>query len=191
MHPLGNINSGSNKARAMLARSGYAAGGKVTPEVTAPKAAKFARGGAMSSGANVKPRQMMEDFKSSAPRLDKMARGGRTKAKTTVNVIVAPQAQRQPMPATMPPMQPPPQGAPPPMGGMPGMGMKRGGRMNYLGPHKTTSKDDKSNFKALDTYRKGGRVIGGGKAPVPMDAGAGGGKGRLEKAKDYGGKKGR
>lgn len=137
------------------------------------------------------------DGKKAEKRLDKpvrpgrtaLAHGGKTKHKgnhTKVNVIVAPQGgggagmpPRPPMPPMggappmmppKPPMAPPPgAGAPPPPGGAPmpppGMGappMKPPGMMN-----------------------KGGRINTNIKAPKMKD-GAGGGKGRKEKAAKYG-----
>lgn len=95
-------------------------------------------------------------------RLDKMARGGKAKhhkgdAKTKVNVIVAPGASGgapAPMPMPAPrPMPMPPQGAAP-MPPMPSAPMNKGGKTK--------------------AFKNGGEVH--------MTAGAGGGKGRLEKA---------
>lgn len=113
----------------------------------------------------------------SGGRLDKFARGGRTKHKphTKINIVVAPHGGNSepagppgglpggmPMPPPRPPMGPPPGmggGMPPgmPPGGPPPMMRKSGGRVGYA---------------------KGGKV--------PMTAGADTGKGRLEKAKAYG-----
>lgn len=104
-------------------------------------------------------------------RLDRkpFANGGAVKKSkgTTVNVIVAPQGGGQPpAPPMMPPAPPPPMmkppmptgaGAPPPGGGPE---MPGAGGMPPM------------------MRARGGRV--------PMDAGAGGGKGRLEKIEEYG-----
>ena len=103
----------------------------------------------------------------SKPRMDKRARGGsmKKKAGTHVNVIVAP-SHPQPVPVPMgggaggpPPMGPPPGAA----GMMPPPGA--GGPPGMGGPK---------------PFARGGTV--------KMDAGAGGGLGRMEKAKAYGGK---
>lgn len=111
----------------------------------------------------------------SKTRLDKFARGGKTKGKhhTQVNVIVAPHrgppsaagapAGAGPVPPPSlpggppkPPMGMPPGGPMPPPGGPPGMGpMKRGGR----------------------AYKRGGGI--------GMTAGADSGEGRLQKAHKY------
>lgn len=74
--------------------------------------------------------------RSSGGRLDKFARGGRTKA-TSVNVIVQPPQQQQPQPQPqpmappmpMPPPGPPPAPGAPPMGGAP----MPGGLLNPAG----------------------------------------------------------
>lgn len=105
----------------------------------------------------------------SKPRMDKRARGGsmKKKAGTHVNVIVAP-SHPQPVPVPMggggggpmPPMGPPPGAA----GMMPPPGA--GGPPGMGGGPKP--------------FARGGMV--------KMDAGAGGGLGRMEKAKAYGGK---
>lgn len=100
-------------------------------------------------------------------RLDKMARGGAKKgSKVSVNVIVPHGGDKQPMPVPVPaaggipprPMPPAGAGAPPSpqmMGAAPGMGAPRPPGMKT-----------------------------GGKAAPKMDAGAGGGLGRLEKEKN-------
>ena len=119
--------------------------------------------------------------KKSGGRLDKYARGGKTKGKhhhTNVNIVVAPHGGPPPAsgaaPAALggPPGLPPGGGLPPrppmagppgmPPGGMPPPGMKPPGMMKRGGR----------------AYAKGGKV--------PMKAGALSGEGRLEKKKAYG-----
>jgi hypothetical protein len=94
------------------------------------------------------------------------AHGGRSKKGTTVNIIIAPGG------GAPKPMMPPP-GAPPPPGGPPGMHqgmpppMPPGGAPSPMGP-------------PMMGRKHGGRAY-------PIEHGAGGGKGRLEKARAYGG----
>lgn len=102
------------------------------------------------------------------PRLDRVGykKGGRVKGTTNVNVIIAPQGGA---PAGGPPPMPPPGAMPPPP---PGMGAGPGGPpMPPPGPM---------------PRKNGGRVAYASGGKVPMDGGAGGGKGRLEKIKEYG-----
>lgn len=113
-------------------------------------------------------------------RLDR-ARGGRTKKAahhTTVNVITAPPGGGAGGPPPGPPMGPPPMMPPPhpPMGGPPPGGPPPGPPPGPpMGPPAGAG-------APMGMPRKtGGRV--------PMDDGAGGGLGRLEKIKAYGGKK--
>lgn len=94
-----------------------------------------------------------------ASRLDKMARGGKAKhhkgdAKTKVNVIVAPSAGAAPMPMPHPAPRPMPMASAPMPAPMPSAPMNKGGKTK--------------------AFKNGGEV--------PMEYGAGGGKGRLEKA---------
>jgi hypothetical protein len=100
--------------------------------------------------------------------------GGRSKSGTKINIIIAPQSGA-PKPA-MPPMGmgPPPGGAPPPMpppGAAPPMGPPPG----VGGPPPMMRK---SGGRATEHLVKPGKY--------PIKDGAGGGKGRLEKARAYG-----
>lgn len=136
----------------------------------------------------------MAEGESSKPRADRLRRGGKThgkKSHTTVNVVVGGQ-HPQPVPVPVPKPVPvpvnagamgaggPPPGVgpipPPPGPGAPPMGLKSGGRAKMK---IDSQREDMSNIPPY-------RLKKGGKVPVPMSAGAGGGAGRLEKAKDYG-----
>lgn len=143
------------------ARNHYAAGGAVK---SAPKA--FADGG-------------MVDGDAAPKRLDKPGRKMKGKdkkkdAKTNINVVVMAGKGDQPPGAPAGPPMPPPgpmAGPPRPMPGPP-PGPPPGGPMGPpMGMHKNGGK--------VAAFAKGGKV-------VPMDAGAGGAKGRLEKVKAYG-----
>lgn len=138
------------------------------------------------------------------PRADRMSRGGKSKGHkgghTTVNVVVAGQHPK-PVPVPVPKPVPVPVAAGPGAGGpppepmpmppgqdpnAPPMGLKRGGRAKRADSGsadlKMESQRDKIKGLPDGQFKKGGRT----RMPVPMDSGAGGGKGRLEKIKDYG-----
>lgn len=130
--------------------------------------------------------------------LGKRARGGRTNKKGThVNIVIAPQAGQDhpvpvPIPGGMPPHPPmagPPPGAPPmpppgagmrPPGppGMPPPGMPPQGMMRKRGGHVTDVAEKGVPWQDVEPMKKGGKVS--------MDAGSGGGEGRIEKMHEYG-----
>lgn len=106
------------------------------------------------------------------PRGDKKTRGG--KGHTTVNVVMANHPHPKPQPVPVPVPMGGPGGPPPGMGpggppGMPPPGMAGAG-----GPPPPMASGGRA-------YKKGGRIKG-----YPIDDGAGGGEGRLEKAAAYG-----
>lgn len=129
------------------------------------------------------------------PRADRLKRGGKVKGgKTVVNVnIIGGQKDVAPKPMPIPvpmpgaggPPMPPPGGPggpmPPDMAGPggPPMGLKRGGVAKAA---KAGTQRDKIKGLPMGQFKKGGRT----RMPVPMKDGAGGGLGRLAKAKEYG-----
>lgn len=194
------------KARSMLTKAGYKSGGHMHADEAEDKAlvkrmvkkpALKLKDGGCAEGGSVKPRA------------DRLARGGKAHGKggkghTTVNVVVGhPQPKPVPVPVPVPggaggpppgamagPGGPPPPDMPPPGGGGP-MGLKRGGRakraMGGGMPPPTmmgNSQRDAIGGMPMGQFKKGGRAKE--KFPVPMEFGGGGGKGRLEKIKDYG-----
>ncbi|HEY6861686.1 MAG TPA: hypothetical protein VI358_18115 [Pseudolabrys sp.] len=133
---------------------------------TKVKPANFKNGGRVGYQDGGDVEEMMEG-EAPSTRLDRPSRGAKGKGATTVNVIIAPKPDAQPMPVPIPAGPPaPPPGAGPAMppggpGGAPGgmppmMGRKDGGRV----------------FKQTDD-------------------GAGSGPGRLEKISAYGSKAGK
>lgn len=183
------------KSRVASITKGYAQGGAVLPgggTGTAPSAPKRATGGPVS----------VEGSKPSV-RLDKFARGGKVKkGATNVNVIIAPQGGGMPVPA--PGLPPPALGpaSPPPMlppgigpGGPPMMPQRRGGRAYASGGSvKEEGMRNGTQVQHTDGKNDGGDIYRGkqityakGGAAYPIEDGAGGGLGRLEKI----GKRGR
>lgn len=131
-HPYARFNEkDAGKARAKHLTKAYAKGGKVHSDVAEDRKlfkkmmAEHERG------------EMKVEGKASGGRLDKFARGGKTKSgKTNINIVIAPQgsppapegarAAPVPIPVGGPPPMPPPGAGGPPMP-PPGM-MQRGGR---------------------------------------------------------------
>jgi hypothetical protein len=178
-------------AKCMGGRVAKAAGGELKSEFNANRAMAAARGTparggvdyfahAARSGTGTKTPQMPKpraeggavSYGGSRPTGGRMARakGGRTKKAMNVNIIIG-----QPTPK---PAMPPPSAAMPPPGAGP-VGMHQGmppqmpppgaGAPPPMGPPPMGRKS-------------------GGRAGYPIDSGAGGGEGRLEKAKAYGAK---
>ena len=174
-----------SKAEGYLRKAGYKVGGRVSDEAQdakmvtagvhqherhlhkgeAPTALKL-KGGGKVSGEGTKAR------------LDKYARGGRTKSgPSKINIVIAtgkdqqPQAVPVPVPHPVPvPTAAPPAGAPP-MGAMPPGAMPPGG----MPP----------GMPMRPPMKRGGAVKG---QFALTDAGAAGAKGRLEKAEAVSGK---
>lgn len=183
-------------ARAMLLRMGYKSGGHVKAhgdkaedeamikkEVKPAALKKLKDGGCADGGA-------------ARPRADRLKRGGRAKHKkgahVQVNVINAAHQQPKPVPVPIPVPAGAGAGGPPPPGMPPGgppmphdpnagaggpMGLKRGGRAKKM---KIDNQRDSKAGMPMGHFKKGGRT------GYPIDDGAGGGLGRMEKAKAYG-----
>lgn len=150
-------------------RACYATGGRVEEDISDPGSLPVMSKGSRSDGiAGI-------DGAKAKPRLD------RKSPSTTVNIVVSsskPEPAAPPMPMGGPPM-PPPAAMPPP-----GLPMRaRGGRVCKAAGGPVASGQSSASEKQAEA-RSVGRKHGG----RVMDAGAGGGLGRLEKAKDYGAK---
>lgn len=191
---------GRKRARALLSRAGYRAGGHVKAEVVK---GVHAHESALHPGEKKTPAKKLKDGGCAdggmaKPRADRLKRGGKAhghkghKSHTTVNVLVG-RSHPQPVPVPKPVPVPVPAGGPPggpiagpppgagPMpspdggGAPPPMGLKKGGRVA------SDSGRDKKGGMPEGHFKKGGRTKG-----YPIDDGSGGGLGRLEKAKAYG-----
>lgn len=202
------------RARDMLSRGGYSAGGHLSKH-TDKNASKHEivdavheHEGALHKGSP-KTRIRLRDGGLAAggmarPRGDRKSRGGKGKGHTTVNVVVGhggSQPHPVPIPVPVPPGNGMPPGGPPmppdpTMGAVPGglagagpggppiPGQKHGGRTGYKrgGSVKIGSQRDPIKGMPMGQFKKGGRTS------YPIEDGAGGGLGRLEKAKEYGAK---
>lgn len=189
---------GRKHARAMLNKAGYfKLGGHVKGEKKMVEDGVHEHESALHKGKPKTKLKLRDGGKAEGGepkmRADRLARGGRSKghkggkSHVTVNVVNAhPQAKPVPVPVPVPaggpgggpppgamappgagPMPPPDQGPPP--------GMNRGGKVKKA---KMNSQRDAKGGMPAGHFHKGGRAKG-----YPIDAGAGGGKGRLEKAK--------
>ena len=199
------------KAKALLARSGYKVGGNLAHSDKAEDVKlinkAFSEHDAQLHGGK-KTHLKLRDGGCAVggePRArgDHKPRGGKHGKghKTVVNVVVGRGApEKQPVPVPIP-VNPQGAGAPggQPMpspgiggGGLPqgSIGQKDGGR-SYKKGGKVKCADggdarDEMKGMPAHNFKRGGKT--GGKYPVPMTAGAGGGEGRREKIKDYGAK---
>ena len=156
----------------------------------------YATGGAVKSG-NPALAEGMAATSAKAPAMAGKKAAGKGKG-TNVNVIVVPggkpgaaEAPPPPMPMAGPPMPAPgpgPGGPPMPPEGMPMR--KSGGRVKKANGGEVYIPAESVDDVVLAPRKSGGRVgksVGGPAKPLTgMDAGAGGGKGRLEKIKKYG-----
>ena len=230
---------GRKRARALLNRTGYKAGGHVKSD-KAQDAKMVAEGvheheSHMHKGQKKTKLRLKDggcaDGGMAKPRADRLRRGGKTKAHkphTQVNVVVgrshpAPVPVPKPVPVPVPggapgPMAGPPPGAgpmPPPdgsmaPGGAPPIGLKRGGRAKRADGGGLKDILIGQGLKgasaalpiAMAALKKGGKVASGsgrdmkggmpaghfkrGGKTYPIKDGAGGGEGRLQKAKAYG-----
>lgn len=157
--------NGRKQARAVLLRSGYKAGGHVTPKSDEAQDRKMIAAGVHKHEGHLHKGEPKTKFSSgglvsgSAPktRLDKLARGG--KPKSVTNIIIGHPGATQP-PAIMPRPPMPGPAAMPPTGAGPTPPMRRGGTVK--------------------------RKDGGGVKGPHMTAGAATGEGREEKAERYG-----
>lgn len=165
-------------ARKMLSRAGYKAGGHFKSSPADKREDEHMIQHAISEHESAlhkgqpKTRLKLADggiAEGAAPRsrADRKGRG-----KTVVNVIVGGQSQPKPVPVPVPVGGPP---APPAMPMVP-----PGAGAGPAGPGGPMMPPPGAN--AGGRYKRGGKV----KTMTGFEAGAGGGMGRLEKAKDYG-----
>lgn len=175
----------TKKARNFLSRHGYKLGGEAEDD---REDRKIAAGAVHKHEHHMHKGEPLTKLKHGghagghkAPqRLDKMARGGRAPKKVEVNVIVphgAPHPGLPPPGAAPPHMGGPPITAPQPVGVPPGAGMGIRPGLPAGQPPMGLRPAGPLGFK------RGGRTY-----RYPIDDGAGGGEGRLEKARAYGAK---